>query len=157
MKKALIAVWLVTALSLAVPAEARAEILSLNFGVITDSSFSFKPFLWTAGMTVDIPLGNTFTLCPEGYVVVNKFDFGSFIFAPAVMLNVNFKEFFAGAGVSKWFLLGNDVEGSPSTDFSLKLNAGFQGCSLRLCAFIFTPFNDLFKSMAVGATLGFVF
>lgn len=129
----------------------------MNFGTITDTSFSFNPFLWTAGMTIDIPLGNVMTLCPEGYIVVHKFEFGSFIFAPSVMLNFNFKEFFVGAGLSKWFLLGDDIAGSPSSDFSLKLNAGFQGYALRLAVFMFTPFNDLFNSAAVGATLGFVF
>jgi len=157
MKKALIAVLLAAAVSFVVPAMARAENLSLNFGVITDSSFSFKPFLWTAGLTMDIPLGSMFSLAPEGYVVVHNFDFGAFIFAPDVMLNVNLTEFFVGAGVSKWFLLGKDVIGSPSTDFSLKLNAGFRGNTMRLCAFVFTPFTDLFKSIAVGATLGFIF
>jgi len=157
MKKAMIAVLLVAAVSFVSPAKAQAENLSLNLGVITDSSFSFKPFFWTAGMTVDIPLGNVLTLSPEGYIVVHKFEFGSFIFAPAVMLNFNFNEFFVGAGVSKWFLLGDDIAGSPSSDFSLKINAGFQGYTMRLTAFIFTPFDDLFDSMAVGATIGFVF
>jgi hypothetical protein len=157
MKKTLVAVLLVAAVTFVGPAKAQANYLSLNFGVITDSSFSFKPFLWTGGMTIDIPLGNTFTLCPEGYFVVHNFEFGAFIFAPSVMLNFNFKEFFAGAGISKWFLLGDDIEGSPSTDFSLKLNAGFQGYDMRLCAFLFTPFKDLFGSAAVGATIGFVF
>jgi hypothetical protein len=157
MKKTLIAILLAAAVSLAVTAEARADFLSLNFGAITDSSFSFKPFLWTAGATIDIPLGNTFTLSPEGYVVVHKFEFGSFIFAPAVMLNANITGLFFGAGVSKWFLLGDEVEGSPSSDFSLKLNAGFQGDALRLCAFMFTPFDSLFESTTFGLTLGFVF
>lgn len=157
MKKALIAVLLVAAVSLVAPVKAQVEYLSMNFGVITDTSFSFKPFLWTAGMTVDIPLGNVMTLSPEGYIVVHKFEFGSFIFAPAVMLNFNFNEFFVGGGISKWFLLGDDIDGSPSSDFSLKLNAGFQGVDLRLTAFLFTPFDDLFGSAAVGATLGFVF
>lgn len=157
MKKALIAVLLVTAVIFAVPAKAEAGVLSLNFGTVTDSSFSFKPFLWTAGMTIDVPIGNTFTLCPEAYIVVNKFDFGTFIFAPSVVFNFNFKEFFIGGGISKWFLLGDEVSGSPSSDFSLKLNAGFQGYDLRLCFFVFTPFDDIFGSVAVGATLGFVF
>ena len=157
MKKTLVAVLLVVAVSFVGPAKAKADYLSLNFGVITDTSLSFNPFLWTAGMTIDVPLGSVMTLCPEGYIVVHKFDFGTFIFAPAVMLNFNFNEFFVGGGISKWFLLGDDIDGSPSSDFSLKLNVGFQGVDLRLTAFIFTPFNDLFGSAAVGATLGFVF
>jgi hypothetical protein len=157
MKKPLFAIFLIAALSLAVPAKAQAEILSLNFGFVTDSKFSFNPFLWTAGLTIDIPLGSVLTLCPEGYIVVNKFDFGSFIFAPAVMLNLNAAGLFVGAGVSKWFLLGSDVEGSPSSDLSLKLNAGIHAGGLRLTGFLFTPFKEAFKSTAVGATLGFAF
>jgi hypothetical protein len=157
MKKAALAVLLAAAVFLAAPAKARSEYLSLNFGAVTDSSFSFNPFLWTAGMTIDIPLGNVMTLCPEGYIVVNKFDFGSFIFAPSVVLNFNFKELFFGGGLSKWFLLGDDIPGSPSSDFSLKLNAGFQGYDLRLAIFMFTPFSDLFNSTTFGVTLGFVF
>jgi hypothetical protein len=157
MKKTLFTILLIAALSLAVPAKAQAELLSLNFGFVTDSKFSFNPFLWTAGMTIDIPIGSILTLSPEGYIVVNKFDFGTFIFAPAVMLNLNAAGLFVGAGVSKWFLLGSEVSGSPSSDFSLKLNAGFQGSGLRLTAFLFTPFKDAFKTSAVGATLGFSF
>lgn len=157
MRKTLLALCLAAALGLAVPAGARADFLSLNFGAVTDSSLSFKPFLWTAGATIDIPLGRAFTLSPEGYVVVHKFEFGSFIFAPAVMLNARLDALFLGAGISKWFLLGDEVEGSPSSDFSLKLNAGFQGAGLRLCAFLFTPFDDLFQSTSLGLTLGFVF
>jgi len=129
----------------------------LNFGVVTDTSFSFNPFLWTAGVTMEIPLGKVMSIAPEGYIVVHKFNFGSFIFAPAVMLNFDFNGLFVGAGISKWFILGNDIEGSPSSDFALKLNAGFQGTGTRICAFVFTPFNDLFGSTAVGATIGFLF
>lgn len=157
MKKTFVAVLIIASVSLAVPAKAQAELLSLNFGFITDSKFSFDPFLWTAGMTIDIPIGPVLTLCPEGYLVVNKFDFGAFIFAPAVMLNFNAAGFFVGAGLSKWFLLGSDVSGAPSTDISLKLNAGFHIPGMRLTAFLFTPFKDAFKSTAVGATLGFAF
>jgi hypothetical protein len=157
MKKALFTVLLIAAVSLAVPATAQAELLSLNFGFVTDSKFSFNPFLWTAGLAIDIPIGPALTLCPEGYIVVNKFDFGTFIFAPAVMLNFNAAGFFVGAGLSKWFLLGSDVSGAPSSDISLKLNAGFHASGLRLTAFLFTPFKEAFKSTAVGATLGFAF
>ena len=157
MKKTLFTFLLIVALSLAVPAKAQAEIFSLNFGFVTDSKFSFNPFLWTAGMTIDVPIGPVLTLCPEGYIVVNKFDFGTFIFAPAVMLNFNAAGFFAGAGLTKWFLLGSEVSGSPSSDISLKLNAGFHVPGMRLTAFLFTPFKDAFKSTAVGATLGFAF
>lgn len=157
MKKALVALLLIAVIGLAAPIQARAEYLSLNFGTVTNSSFTFNPFLWTAGMTIDIPLGNVMTLSPEGYIVVHEFNFGTFIFAPSLLLNFNLKEFFVGAGLSKWFLLGDDISGSPSTDFSLKVNAGFKGTDLRIAAFIFTPFENLFDSMAVGATIGFVF
>jgi len=156
MKKTLFAILMIAAVVFAGAPIAGAQSLSLNFGAVTDSSLSFKPFLWTAGAAVDIPLGSIMSLCPEGYIVVNKFDFGTFIFAPAVMLNLNAGGFFAGAGISKWFLLGSEVGGSPSSDISLKLNAGLQGAGLRLTAFLFTPFKNAFKSSAVGFTLGFV-
>lgn len=158
MKKLTVVLLLVAGLALAGARPAAAQsFLSLNFGTITDSSFSFNPFFWTAGATLDIYLGPHFSLSPEATMVVHNFEFGSFILAPAVLLNVEFANLFFGGGISKWFLLGSDIPGSPSADFSLKLNAGFKGDNLRLAAFLFTPFGELFESMAVGATLGFYF
>jgi hypothetical protein len=156
MKKALFAILMIVAVAFAGAPKAEAQSLSLNFGTVTDSSLSFKPFLWLAGATIDIPLGPILSLCPEGSIVVHDFDFGAFFFAPAVMLNVNAAGLYVGAGVTKLFLVGSEVSGAPSSDFSLKLNAGFQGSSLRLNVFLITSFKDAFKSSAVGATLGFV-
>jgi hypothetical protein len=131
--------------------------MTWGWGVITDDSFSFKPFLWTAGFNLDLHLGPALMLSPEVYAIVHNVDFGAFILAPAVLLNFDAQGFFAGAGLTKWWLLGSKVSGAPSSDFSLKANAGFKGSGLKLTAFVITPFNDLFKSMAVGATLGFYF
>jgi hypothetical protein len=158
MKKLTVVLLLLAGLAFvgAKPASAQS-FLSLNFGTITDSSFSFDPFFWTAGATLDIYLGPHLSLSPEATMVVHNFKFGSFILAPAVLLNVEFASLFFGGGISKWFLLGSDIPGSPSADFSLKLNAGFKGDNLRLAAYMFTPFDNLFNSMAVGVSLGFYF
>lgn len=130
--------------------------LSLNFGIVTDDSFSFKPFLWTAGLNYNFHINELVSLSPECHIIVHQFDFEYFILAPSVMVNFNFDSFFAGAGLTKWFLIG---EGSDfSTDVGLKLHLGFGGNNLRLTFYLVTAFDNLFaKGMAVGTTLGFGF
>jgi hypothetical protein len=128
----------------------------INFGIMTDDSFSFDPIMWTAGAELDFQLGSYLLLSPEVTLVGYKFEFKQFILYPAAILNFTASNFFAGGGVTKGFLIGSGASGS--TDFALKLNSGFQNKSLKLTAYLITPFDNLFKSgMAVGATLGFRF
>ena len=127
-------------------------------GVVTDDSFSFDPFFWTAGLGFDIHLGELFMISPEGYIQVHNFEFGSFYLVPSVMLNVKLSSFFVGGGITKMWLLGSDIEGSISSDFLLKINAGFNGANIRLAAFVIMEFDAILKKgMTVGATLGFGF
>ncbi len=131
--------------------------LSIGGGVVTDDSFSFKPFLWTAGVNVDLSFGSLM-LSPECFIIVNEFDFGAFWLTPAVVLNVKLANFFVGAGVTKWVLIGSDVDEPLSTDLRLKVNAGVKGMGLRIAGFLVSDFDDLFKKpMTVGATLSFGF
>lgn len=55
MKKFAILVLVGAALFLATTPRLSAQTsLSLNFGVVTDKTFTFNPFLWTGGLTVDL-------------------------------------------------------------------------------------------------------
>lgn len=128
----------------------------INFGIMTDDDFKFKPLMWTAGAELDFQFGDYLMLSPEVMLVGNKFEFKEFILYPAAILNFTAGGFFIGGGVTKAFYIGS---GHPDpSDFLLKLNAGFLGKSMKLTAYAITPFDNLFKKgMAVGATLGFRF
>jgi len=126
----------------------------LNFGVMTDDSFSFDPILWYAGFNLDFHLNDLLMVSPEGNFITQDFVFDTFLLEPAVLLNVKVDHFFFGAGVGKWFLLSGETK--ASSDFFLKLNAGFSGDGgLRFRVFLNTLFDDLFgKSINIGAQLG---
>lgn len=158
MKKSLIIIsLLVLSLSFStmeLKAESTGMDLYLNGGVVTDDSLSFDPFLWTAGLNLDIHFGNLM-LSPECFITVYKFKFDPLWLQPAVIANIKLSSFFVGAGLTKWFLIGDDS--NFSTDIALKLNAGFRGNNFRLAVFAVTAFDDLFDNMTVGATFGISF
>jgi len=129
--------------------------LFLNVGLITDDSLSFKPLQWMAGLSIDFPFGSALCISPECYAVVNKLEFDTLALAPGIMLNLNLDSLFVGGGVTKWFNIG-DVA-MYNTDFMLKLNAGLKSKSLKLTAFAIMAFDNLFKNMSLGVTLGFIF
>ena len=127
----------------------------INFGIQTDDSFSFDPIIWTAGVELDFQFGDYLMFSPEVTLVGEGFEFKYFILYPAVILNLTPGNFFIGGGVTKGFLIGSGYSGS--TDFALKLNAGFLSESIKLTAYLITFFDNIFKDMAVGASLGFRF
>jgi hypothetical protein len=127
----------------------------INFGAMTDDSFSFSPFLWTAGAELDLQIGNYIMFSPEAILVGEGFKFKVFTLYPAAILNFTASNFFVGGGVAKGFFIGSGLSGS--TDFLLKLNAGFLSKNIKLTAYALMAFDNLFKDMALGATLGFKF
>ncbi len=131
--------------------------ISWNWGVVTDKSFSFSPFLWTTGFTFDFYLTPGLSFSPELYAVIHNFDFGAFILAPALLLNFQGAGFFAGGGLTKWWLLGSEIEGGPSSDVAFKANIGFKGYDIKFTLFAVTPFKSFFKDMVIGAAFGFYF
>ena len=127
----------------------------INFGIQTDDTFSFDPILWTAGAELDIQIGSSLMFSPEVMLVGEGFEFKYFILYPAAILNFTASNFFAGGGVAKGFAIGSGTSGS--TDFLLKLNAGFLSKNIKLTAYALMAFDNLFKDMLVGASLGFKF
>jgi len=157
MKKFAILILVGAALLLATTPRLSAQTgLSLNFGVVTDKTFTFNPFLWTGGLTVDLFLGPNLSLSPEGYVIVNNLDFGAFFVAPAVLLNFHGQGFFLGGGLTKWWLVGSEIGGSYASDFGAKLNFGLKAGGLRFTVFAVTPFKNFLKEPILGLTFGFV-
>lgn len=74
---------------------------------------------------------------------------------PAIVLNLNLKNAFFGAGVMRLFRLAGDeiVE-----DFTgLKINAGFRLGDMVLRIIHFSPFDNLFGDNWIGAQIGFEF
>jgi len=156
MKKFAILILVGAALLLATTPRLSAQTgLSLNFGVVTDKTFTFNPFLWTGGLTVDLFLGSNLSLSPEGYVIVNNLDFGAFFVAPAVLLNFHGQGFFLGGGLTKWWLVGSEIGGSYASDFGAKLNFGLKAGGLRFTVFAVTPFKNFLKEPILGLTFGF--
>jgi len=127
-----------------------------NFGIMTDDSFSFNPFLWSIGINFDFSINDLFMISPEVNVITYQFEFSTFLLEPAVIANFKLGTFFAGAGLSKFFIItGNDF--GNSTDIALKLNAGFRSENLKFKVYLITPFSDLLSSNIVGATFGIGF
>jgi hypothetical protein len=135
-------------------AEANKMTIGINFGTMTDKNFKFDPFFWTAGAELDIPFGHALMFSPEATLVGYKFEFKEFFLFPAAILNVMFSNFFAGGGLTKGFYIGSG-SATAITDVALKVNAGILSDSLKITAYIITPFNDLFTDMIIGATIGF--
>jgi hypothetical protein len=157
MKKFAILILAVAALILAAAPRLSAQTeISMNFGIVTDKTFSFSPFLWTGGMTFDFFLGPNLSLSPEAYFIVHNFDFGAFFLAPAVLLNFQGQGFFIGGGLTKWWLVGSDIGGSYSSDVGMKLNVGFKGRNYRFTVFAVTPFKDFLAEPVLGLTFGFI-
>jgi hypothetical protein len=127
----------------------------INFGAMTDDTFSFNPFVWTAGAELDFQFGNFLMFSPEVMLVGEGFEFKYFVLYPAAILNFTASSFFFGGGVAKGFAIGSGTSGS--TDFMLKLNAGLVAKSVKLTAYALMAFDSLFKNMLLGASLGFRF
>ena len=129
--------------------------LFVNAGAVSDDSLSFDPFLWFVGVNLDFHLGEFLMLSPEGNVVTYKFKFDTFLFQPAVLLNIKLGSFFIGGGIQKYFLItGNSY---AAGEWGLKLNAGFIGKNIRLRGFMDMAFDNLFKDMLIGFQVGLGF
>jgi len=126
-----------------------------NAGVVTDDSLSFDPFLWVLGANLDFHLGNFLMISPEANILSYKFKFETFMFQPAVLLNIKFKSFFVGGGFQKYILITGDSY--EAGDWGLKLNAGFIGKNFRLRGYMDMEFDNLFKDMLVGFQVGIGF
>jgi hypothetical protein len=129
--------------------------LFLNGGIITDDSLSFDPFLWSVGANLDFTLGGVLMLSPEANIITYKFKFDTFLFQPAILLNIKLSSFFVGGGIQKLFLITGD--GYESGEWGLKLNAGLMGKNIKLRVFADMAFDNLFKDMLVGAQIGIGF
>ncbi len=159
MKKLIGLVLIVLGLCALLPRSASAA-GPINFyvreGVLTDQHFTFSPFLWTTGVNIDINLGPALFIAPECDIIVYKFHFNPIWLAPAVTVNFRVSAFFAGGGLGKFAVLGSGY--SLTSDFLLKLNAGFKTDTFKLAAYLWTPLSDeAFSEMLVGANIGFGF
>jgi len=131
--------------------------LSWNWGVITDKSLSFSPFLWTNGVAFDIDIGLRLSITPEVYLTIRNFDFGQAILIPSAVLTLYSKGTFIAAGVAKSFRMGAEIAGNPVPDVSCKLNVGLRGDGMKFTLMIYTPFDAFLKEIAIGGGVGFFF
>lgn len=123
-------------------------------GAITDDSFSFSPLLWTAGINLDFKTGSMIMISPELNIIINEFDFDLILLEPALTINFRFANFFVGAGLTKFFELGDDFWANK---FSLKIHGGLKLIGVKLRAYMIIPFDELFKPTIYGGSIGFGF
>ena len=123
-------------------------------GLVTDDSMSFSPLLWSAGINADFKFGNMMMLSPELNIIVNEFDFDYILLEPAITINFRLANFFVGAGLTKFFELGDDFWANK---FSLKVHGGLKLIGIKLRVYMIIPFDELFKPAIYGGTIGFGF
>jgi hypothetical protein len=130
---------------------------SLNWGLVTDESFKFKPFLWTAGFMLDFFATPSLSISPEAVLIITGVDFEKAYFAPAVLASFHTDAFYAGAGITKWFQLGSGVDWDLKADVKLKIQAGVKVGNLKFGLWVVTPFSEMFSHVAVVLAWGFYF
>lgn len=123
-------------------------------GAITDSSFSFSPLLWTAGVNIDFKAGSLLMISPELNIIINELDFDYILLEPAITINLRLANFFAGAGLTKFFELGDDFWANK---FSLKIHGGMKLIGMKLRVYMIIPFDELFTPSIYGGSVGFGF
>lgn len=126
-----------------------------NFGIMASDDFKFDPFLWYFGGNFDFYISDNIMISPEANLIMQDFNFETFLLQPAVMLNVKLSNLFVGGGIQKIFLIGGTE--SFSTDFGLKLNAGFRSDNIKFTFFATMAFDSLFEDMLIGAQIGLGF
>jgi len=141
-----------------IQAAEKAFDFGVNFGVVSDDSFKFSPFTWSAGAEFDFYFGEYLMLSPEVMLWIQKFDFKNLWLIPGAMLNARIQTFFAGAGVVLPIFLSSGTS-TVADKFSFKVNAGWMSTGQKLTFYIITPFEDAFKkgNTTFGLTLGFMF
>jgi len=157
MKKTVVITLLGLALLAALPTQAKAAgplNFYIRFGVITDNHATFDPFLWTMGANFDFNLSENLFISADADMIIYKFNFKPVWLTPSVLLNFRFSNFYVGAGVSKFVLIGSGY--SLSSDLLFKINAGFKSNAFKLQVFAYSPFGD-FGVFGLGANLGFGF
>ncbi len=123
---------------------------SIVAGLGTDESFSFNPIILTGTAEFQFKLGGVLMFCPEATALTTT-KFKDFILIPAVCLNVTPGPLYFGGGIAKAFVLG----GTYSSDFMLKLNAGFRAGGIRIGAYMLTSFDHIFSDYFCGFQIGF--
>lgn len=158
MKKAAFIVFAVLVLFFVSAIDLAANQLNFRIGVITDKSFGFNPFCWTAGIDYDIGIVPHLWLDPEVYMIVQNFDFSTTKWAPGIMLNYAGYGFWFGAGITGWegWRLGPADAASSSSNLALKLNASVGLIyDTTLTLFVVTPFDNTFQDMTLGVLFRF--
>ncbi len=126
-----------------------------NFGIMAADDFKFDPFLWYFGGNLDFYISDNLILSPEANLIMEDFNFETFLLQPALILNIKISNLFVGGGIQKVFLIGGTE--SFSTDLGLKLNAGVRSRNIKMTVFATMTFDNLFKDMLIGAQIGIGF
>jgi hypothetical protein len=158
MKKALAAGAMIFVIFIWYPQHTQAQDIGMNFyinfGVITDDSFSFNDWLWSGGAQLDFHIGSLFMISPECDVIIYRFNFDPVTLAPGIIANIKLSNLFLGAGVTKWFIMGDPV-GPILDELAFKANVGIRTSNLKISLYAVTYFDQFFESTIIGITMGF--
>ena len=127
--------------------------VSANAGILTRGDFAFDPLVLSGNITLAFSFGSFILVSPECTLYSDsKFSTDSLIIAPGGTINFATGQLFLGAGVIKeiW-LKSSDV----SLPLELKLQVGIRASKFRLGAYMLTFFEEMFKDISFGFTIGF--
>jgi hypothetical protein len=126
-----------------------------NFGIMATDDLKFNPFFWYFGGNFDFYVSDNIIISPEANLIMQDFEFETFLLQPAIILNVKLSSLFVGAGIQKVFRIGG--EETFFTDLGLKLNAGFRSENIKFTFFATMPFDSILKDMLIGVQIGLGF
>jgi hypothetical protein len=134
-------------------APAQSIDVSANFGVLTAKDFKFNPLVLSGNVVLDVSVGNFIMISPECTLYGNsKLQSASLVLAPGGTINFTTSQLYFGAGIVKEFWLKQTDLAIP---LELKLQIGVRASKYRLGAYLLTVFDDLFKELSFGFTIGF--
>ncbi len=127
--------------------------VSANVGILTRNDFKFDPLVFSGNVTLAFFVGDFILVSPECTLYTDsKFTTDSLLIAPGGTLNFATGQLFLGAGIIKeiW-LKSTDV----TIPLEMKLQVGIRASKYRLGAYMLTFFDEMFKDISFGFTIGF--
>ncbi|MFH2107429.1 MAG: hypothetical protein ABII93_02060 [Chrysiogenia bacterium] len=127
--------------------------VSANAGILTRGDFKFDPLVLSGNITLAISVGSFILVSPECTLYSDsKFTSDSLIIAPGGTINFTTGQLFLGAGVIKEIWLKSSGVTIP---LEMKLQVGIRASRFRLGAYMLTFFEEMFKDISFGFTIGF--
>lgn len=127
--------------------------VSANIGILTRNDFKFDPLVFSGNVTLAFFVNDFILISPECTLYTDsKFTTDSLLLAPGGTVNFTTGQLFVGAGIIKEIWLKSTEVTIP---LEMKLQAGIRASKYRLGAYMLTYFEEMFKDISFGFTIGF--